>query len=78
MQIFIKTLPGKSITLEVELTDYIYIIKTKIKNIEGIEEERQRLIFENNNLDDNKTLADYNIQNESILNLVIRLRGSGF
>lgn len=77
MQIFVRTLTGKTIALEVSPNDTIANVKVKIQDKENIPSYQQRLVFDNKQLEDDKTLNDYNIERDNTLHIVLKDVASG-
>merc|ERR1711991_693903 len=75
LQLFVKSINGKTRTVVVNNTDTIRQIKEQIRDKEGINPDEQRLIYAGKNLDDTKTVADYNLSADATLHLVLRVRG---
>ena len=75
MQVFVRTLAGRSTTLDVESTDTVKSLKEKLYLKEGISAGDQRLVFGGKELDETRSLSDYNIRKESTLYMLLRLRG---
>jgi large subunit ribosomal protein L40e len=71
--IFVRTLTGDMIPIEIALDDRVFVLKAAIEEANGIPPEWQRLVFAGTEMEDEKTLADYNMHNESTVHLVIRL-----
>jgi ubiquitin len=75
IQVHVKTLQGNTITIDVSKEDTIASLKDKIQEKQGIPSDQQRLIFNGKQLEDDKTMNDYNIEDSANIHLVLRLRG---
>ena len=78
MQIFVRTLGGNNITLEVKSTDTVLNVKQMIQDREGFDPVEQRLVYGGKSLEDGRTLAEYDIRKESTLFLLLRVRGGQY
>jgi small subunit ribosomal protein S27Ae len=77
LQLFVKTLTGRTVTLDVESSDSVLSVKQKISGLEGIPVDQQRLLADESQMVDERTLADYNLATESTIALVVALQGGG-
>ncbi|XP_042889936.1 polyubiquitin-B-like [Penaeus japonicus] len=75
--VYVKTLTGKTVTIEISPQDTVEVLKAKLEDKEGIPPDQQRIIHDGNQLEDGRTLDSYNIKSEAVLHLILRLRGGG-